>query len=140
MFEFKLQFTELLIRSFLGFLFLFQGYDKLFKIKMKGVIATFTVDSDKQHIPRGFVIMMAYYTSIIELIGGVCLLLGLFTTYTLFALGFDLLLVCFAFSYMQPMWDLKHVFPRFLLIIILLVFPENDHVFSLDGLLQLRNR
>jgi len=134
----KFQITELLIRLFAGILFLFQGYDKLFKIKMKGVISSFTVDSDRQNIPRAFVATIAYYTSITEFAGGILLMLGLFTSFTLYALGLDLLLVCFAFTYMQPMWDMKHVFPRFLLIVLLLLLPSSYNEFSLDALLNFK--
>lgn len=134
----KFQITELLIRLFVGILFLFQGYDKLFKVKMKGVIFSFTVDSDRQNIPRGFVTLLAYYTSITEFAGGALLIMGLFTNFTLYALGLDLLLVCFAFTYMQPMWDLKHVFPRFLLIVLLLLLPESYNGFSLDSFLNFK--
>ncbi len=136
--DYKFQIAELLIRFFAGILFLFQGYDKLFKVKMKGVIFSFTADSDRQHIPRGFVTLIAYYTSITEFGGGILLMLGLFTNFTLYALGFDLLLVCFAFTYMQPMWDMKHVFPRFLLIVLLLLLPEAYNAFSMDALLNFK--
>ncbi|MDP1800687.1 MAG: DoxX family protein [Bacteroidota bacterium] len=132
----KFQLAELLIRLFAGILFLFQGYDKLFKIKMKGVISSFTVDSDRQNIPRGMVALLAYYTSVTEFAGGILLMLGLFTNFTLYALGLDLLLVCFAFTYMQPIWDMKHVFPRFLLIVLLLLLPTSYNEFSLDALLD----
>lgn len=134
----KLQIAELFIRLFAGILFLFQGYDKLFKVKMKGVIFSFTADSDRQNIPRGFVTLVAYYTSIIEFAGGILLMLGLFTNFTLYALGFDLLLVCFAFTYLQPMWDMKHVFPRFLFIVLLLLLPSSYNGFSLDTFLNFK--
>ena len=41
--DYKFEITGLMIRIFAGILFLFQGYDKLFKIKMKGVIGSFTI-------------------------------------------------------------------------------------------------
>ncbi|MBL7913028.1 MAG: DoxX family protein [Bacteroidia bacterium] len=136
--DYKFQIAELLIRLFAGILFLFQGYDKLFKVKMKGVIFSFTPDSDRQNIPRGLVAIIAYYTSITEFAGGIFLILGLFTNFTLYALGLDLILVCFAFTYMQPMWDMKHVFPRFLLIVLLLLLPASYNKFSLDAFLNFK--
>lgn len=134
----KFQIAEFLIRIFAGILFLFQGYDKLFKIKMKEVISTFAIDTDRQKIPRPFVTLIAYYTSIVEFGGGILLICGLFTNYTLYALGLDLVLVCFAFSYMQALWDMKHVFPRFLLIILLLLLPEHYNFISLDHFLNFK--
>lgn len=136
--DYKLQIAELLIRTFTGILFLFQGYDKLFRIKMPGVIDVFTADADQYHIPRPILTLVAYYTSIVEFVGGFFLLTGFFTTYTLYALGVDLLLVGLAFSYMTPMWDMKHVFPRLVLVVILLLLPESYHCFSIGHYLSIR--
>ncbi len=136
--DYKFEITGLMIRIFAGILFLFQGYDKLFKIKMKGVIGSFTMDTDRQNIPRSAVSLVAYYSSIVEFVGGMLLIFGLFTNYTLYALGLDLVLVCFAFTYMEPLWDMKHVFPRFLLVVLLLLLPNDYNKFSLDHLLNLK--
>jgi putative oxidoreductase len=135
--ELKFQIAELLVRTFAGILFLFQGYDKLFIVKMKGVISTFALDADRQNIPRFMVTMIAYYTSIVEFFGGAALILGLFTNYTLYLLGLDLLLVGLAFSIMQPMWDMKFVFPRFVLVIALLLMPDGYNTISIDNLLNI---
>ena len=135
--QYKLQIAELLVRFFTAILFVFQGYDKLFRIKMEGVIATFKADAFRFHIPNFALTIVAYCTSIIEFLGGILLLAGFCTTFTLTALGLDLLLVSFAFTYMQPMWDMKYVFPRFLLIIFLLVIPNNYQLFSLDEALRI---
>jgi putative oxidoreductase len=134
--EYKLQIAEMLVRVFAGILFLFQGYDKLFRIKMPGVIATFSGDAQRYHIPMPIVTLISYYTSIAEFAGGLMLILGFFTQYALMALGLDLLLVCFAFTYMEPMWNMKYVFPRFLLVVFLLVIPAEHSKFTLDHYLQ----
>lgn len=134
--EYKLYIAETLVRVFAGILFFFQGYDKLFKIKMPGVIDTFMADAYRRNISRPFVSLIAYYTSIVEFVGGVLLIFGLLTNYALYALGIDLLLVCFAFSFIEPMWDMKHVFPRFLLIILLLLLPLEQNILSLDYLIN----
>ena len=131
--DYKLAFAELFVRVFAGILFLFQGYDKLFHIKMPEVINTFMQDAEKRHIPRPVVAFISYLTSLIELLGGLCLILGLFTNIALYAIGIDLLLIGFAFSFMQPMWDMKHVFPRLILILILLILPPQANLFSLDN-------
>lgn len=128
--------AELLVRVFAGILFFYQGYDKLFRIKIPGVISAFAADADRYHVPRPLLSLVAYYTSIIEFVGGAMLVLGLFTSYALYALGLDLVLVCLAFSYMTPMWDLKHVFPRLVLLLILLLFPPEYQYYSLDYLIQ----
>ena len=134
--EYKLYIAESFLRIFAGILFFFQGYDKLFKIKMPGVIDTFMGDAYRHHVSRPFVAIIAYYTSIVELVGGALLVFGLFTNYALYALGLDLVLVCFAFSFIEPMWDMKHVFPRFMLVILLLILPMENHKLSLDFLIN----
>lgn len=132
--EYKFQFAELLIRLFLGMLFLVQGYDKLFNIKMSNVINTFMEKSFRHHIARPLIVAISYFTSIVEFVGGIFLILGLFTNYAVCILGIDLLLVSLAFSIMNPLWDMKHVFPRFILIILLLFLPLENGTISLDYL------
>ncbi|MBP7810009.1 MAG: DoxX family membrane protein [Bacteroidia bacterium] len=134
--EYKLYIAETMVRVFAGILFFFQGYDKLFKIKMPGVIDTFMRDASRRNISRPLVSLIAYYTSIVEFVGGLLLIVGLLSNYVLYALGIDLLLVCFAFSFIEPMWDMKHVFPRFLLIILLLLLPLEQNILSLDYLIN----
>ncbi|WP_317897601.1 DoxX family membrane protein [Aurantibacillus circumpalustris] len=131
----NVQIAELLVRVFAGILFMLQGYDKLFHVKMSGVINTFVQDADRYNIPRPLLNLVAYYTSIVEFIGGILLILGIFTSYTLYALGLDLILVGFAFTYMSPMWDMKFVFPRLAMVVTLLLMPEEYNYFSLDQLL-----
>ncbi len=132
----KLAMAEFLVRVFLGILFFFQGFDKLFVIKMPEVVNSFMKDAERRHIPQGLVATISYFTSIIELIGGASLILGLFSNYAIIFLGLDLIIIAFAFSMMQAMWDLRHVFPRLLLLVILLVLPPHSHFFSLDFLLR----
>ena len=130
--DYKFQVAELLVRTFAAVLFLFQGYDKLFKIRMAGVIDTFSADAERSHIPHSLLSLVAYITTIIEFVGGLMLLIGLCTTSVLYALGLDLLLVSLAFTYMKPIWDMKHVFPRFALVITLLLMPDHYRFFCVD--------
>lgn len=127
---------ELLLRVFTGLLFLYQGYDKLFRIKMPGVIDAFSADAQRYHVPGGLLKLVAYYTSVAEFAGGMLLVLGLFTPFALYALGIDLLLVSLAFSYMNPMWDMKHVFPRLILVAALLLLPEQFRLVAIDHFLN----
>ena len=126
--------AEAIVRLFAGILFLFQGYDKLFRIGMEGVTNSFLHETERHHVPLSLSRFVAYFTSIVEFAGGLMLILGLFTNYALYALGLDLLIVCLAFSFLQPMWDMKHVFPRLMLVIYLLMMPSSVRIFSLDHL------
>ena len=121
-----------ILRVFLGILFFAQGYDKVFKIKIKGVYETFEVPMRPKNIPHFLLRLSAYLTSYSELIGGVSLILGLFKYFTLYLLGFDILLVTIAMSMLNPMWDMQYVFPRLLVLIALLLIPASWDVFSID--------
>ncbi|MDP2387441.1 MAG: DoxX family protein [Bacteroidota bacterium] len=134
--EIKYYTLEFMVRIFCAILFIFQGYDKIFVVKLEGVRQTFYSETDKRNIPRFFVNFLAAYTSYVELLAGIFLLLGLFKTYALIGLGIDLILVGASFSYMQAMWDMKYVFPRLVLVALLLVLPNSWEFLSLDKLIQ----
>jgi len=138
MLEYKLQFAEFITRLFVGILFFTQGYDKVFNIKISGVVDNFLADAEHLHIHKPMVKLFTYLTSFIELIGGFFLIIGLYINYTLVILGFDLVLVCFAFSMVCPMWDMQYVFPRLLLVIILLFLPSEYNTFGLDHFLNIK--
>ena len=125
----------LIARLFLGLLFFFQGYEKLFKVKISGVVEAFGAPMEAHHITKGVLFVAAAYTSIIELVCGLMLILGIFKTIALALLGVDLLMVAVAFGMIRPMWDMQHVFPRLVILIFLLVMPSCLDIFSLDHLL-----
>lgn len=131
-------FLYFLLRVVLGILFFFQGYDKVFRLKISGVIEFFKTEMYGKGVPNLALVVAAYLTSFIELIGGAFLILGLFSNYTLYLLGLDLILVVGAFSILNAMWDMSMVFPRLLILAILLYLPESGNVFALDHLLKLR--
>lgn len=119
-------------RVFLGLLFLFQGFDAVFRIGLKTVINTAAEPLVNKGVPKFLVIAGSFYTSYVQLIAGVLLIIGLFKYYALYLLGIDLLLVCVVFGLVTPMWDMRHVFPRLLLLIFLLIVPEEWDVLSFD--------
>ena len=134
--HYQLYTFEFLIRVFTGIIFLFQGYDKLFSVKLKQVVDTFDDEAEKKHIPKTLVIISSYYSSIIEFTGGLFLLLGIFKPIVLTLLGIDLLMVAVAFSSLEAMWDMKHVFPRLVLVSIMMLLPPHWEFFSLSKLLH----
>jgi putative oxidoreductase len=138
MLPYKLEIAECIIRLFTGILFLFQGYDKVFKIKISAVVDTFLEEAEHIHIHRPLVTVFTYCTSFVELICGALLIIGLFINYALVAIGFDLVLVCFAFSIVRPMWDMQYVFPRLVLITFLLFLPNEYTKIGLDYLLTIK--
>lgn len=127
---------ELMVRVFCAVLFIFQGYDKIFNIGFNGVKNTFYREANKKQIPHVVVDALVYYTSVVEFFGGILLLIGLFQNAVLFLLGVDLILVAIAFSFLEPMWDMKHVLPRLILVAMLLAMPNEWSFFSLKSLLH----
>jgi putative oxidoreductase len=122
--EYKYYLIELIPRVFCGIIFLFQGYDKLFNVKIQGVVETFLFETRQRHVPKILLHGMAVFVSNVEFVGGALLILGLFKTAILTLFGLDLIFVAIAFSYMNPVWDMKHVFPRLILILVLFVMPD----------------
>jgi uncharacterized membrane protein YphA (DoxX/SURF4 family) len=130
------QITAIFIaRIFLGCLFFFQGYDAVFRIKMKNVVLTYQSTFANSGIPKIIVIWASWYTSFTALLGGLFLVLGLFNYCTLCVLGVNLILTAIGFGINTPMWDTRFVLPRLMLIIFLLIVPHGWHAWSLDNLL-----
>ncbi len=126
--------AEVFVRCFLGILFVFQGYDKLFVVKIKNVINAFHSEADRKHIPQFLLVFTSYFTSLTEFIGGLLLITGLFHQFVPIVLAINLLIVAFAFSFLRPMWDMQHVFPRVILLTLTLLL-SNYFYFGLDTLL-----
>ena len=132
--ELNYNIAELFVRSFLGILFIFQGYDKLFVVKIKNVVNAFHNEADRKHIPEFLLVFTSYFTSITEFIGGILLITGLFHQFVPIILAINLLVVAFVFSFLRPMWDMQHVFPRVILLTLILLL-SNYFYFGLDTLL-----
>ena len=129
--ELNFNIAELFVRCFLGILFVFQGYDKLFVVKVKNVVNAFHNETDRKHIPNFLLVFTSYFTSITEFFGGILLITGLFHQIVPIVLAINLLVVAFAFSFLRPMWDLQHVFPRVVLLTLILLL-SNYFYFGLD--------
>ncbi len=124
-----------ILRVILGILFFFQGYDKIFKVKIPGVIEFFKEESKHRPIPGFLLSSSAYFTSYVEFLCGGMLILGIFKYAALYMLGVDLILVCGAFSMLKPMWDMQLLFPRLILLGIVLFLPSSWDILTLDHLL-----
>ncbi len=120
------------LRVILGILFFMQGYDKVVKVKLPGVVKSFRYEFGNVKMPDFILVSAAYFSSLIELLGGLTLIIGLFTKYSLYLLGIDLILVVAAFSLINPVWDMKIVFPRIIIWSVLMVIPEAYNKLSLD--------
>jgi len=124
------------LRVILGILFFFQGYDKVFKLKIWGVRDFFRQELGTIKVPDFVLTSTSWFTSYAELICGAMLIIGLFKQYALYILGIDLILVAGAFSLIKPMWDMQLLFPRLILLGVLLYLPAEWDVLSADYIIQ----
>jgi uncharacterized membrane protein YphA (DoxX/SURF4 family) len=124
----------LFTRMLLGIIFLMQGYGKVFTYSVAKVYVMFFKDLELTPLPKWLLWATVYYTSYVELICGFLLVIGLFRQYSLLLLGIDLLMVSFGHGLMEPIWDLQHVMPRAILLITLLLVPQQWDVWNTDRL------
>jgi len=114
-----------------------QGFGKVFTMGVENVYkADFFYGTFKDLLPDFIISATAYYTSYIELIGGLLLVLGLKTNYALYALSSVLIIVTFGHGLAEPIWNLSHVMYRAILLISLLLLPRAWDKFSIDYLIQ----
>lgn len=133
--SFNLSIAEWLVRVFLGILFFFQGYDKIFRLRIGGEMSALRELFSGARLPDGIIRTAAYFTSYAELIGGISLIAGIFVNYACYLLCIDLLIVALGFSITRPMWDLQHVFPRLAMLVFILLTHEAGR-FSMDYLIR----
>lgn len=122
------------LRLILGFVFLMQGIGKVFKFGIDTVYENFFLTSYGDLLPEFLLKFTAYYTSYVELIAGFLLMVGLFRNYALYALASVLVIVTFGHGLAEPIWDLSHVLFRAVLLVALLLLPEQWDRFTVDGL------
>lgn len=135
--NFNQRMAVLTARLILGFIFLFQGFGKVFTIGIENLYAMdFFQPTFKNILPDFIIRSTAYYTSYIELIGGILLVIGYKTNYALYALASILVIVTIGHGLAEPIWDLSHVFPRAILLIFLLILPREWDTYSLDNQLS----
>ncbi|SHN21758.1 DoxX family protein [Mucilaginibacter sp. OK098] len=123
-------------RALLGVIFLMQGYGKIFTYTVLKVYNLFFKDFEKTFLPKCLIWGTAYYTSYVELICGFLLIIGLFRQYACYLLAIDLLIVSFGHGLMEPIWDLQHVMPRAILLIVILLVPSQWDKWHADSLLS----
>ncbi len=128
--------ASLTLRLILGFIFLMQGFGKVFTWGVEKVYRMdFFYDTYKNLLPHSIIYATAYYTSYVELIGGFLLVIGLKTDYALYALASVLVIVTFGHGLAEPIWDLSHVMPRLILLVTLLIIPKEWNSISVDSLI-----
>lgn len=135
--KYSIEIAELFLRLCLGAIFVIQGYDKLFSLGIGKVSETFEDEFRGRALPKFIFPVTAFYSSLVEFIGGILLVIGLFKYYIMILIGVDLLLVTIAFSLLDPGGNLKMVFSRWILWVLLLLLPQQQLFWGLDSLLKL---
>ncbi|MCH2195305.1 DoxX family membrane protein [Kordia sp.] len=126
----------LIIRLLLGFIFFFQGFGKIFKFGVDNVYNNFFAKTYDGILPDFLLQGTAYYTSYVEFLGGLLLIIGLKRDYTLYALASVLIIVTFGHGLVEPIWDLSHVMYRAILLLALLLLPKEWDAYRLDTLMK----
>jgi uncharacterized membrane protein YphA (DoxX/SURF4 family) len=121
----------LFLRILLGIIFLMQGYGKVFTISVSKLYQIFFAGYENM-LPKWILLSTAYFTSYIELLGGILLIVGLFKKKVLYLLAINLIIISFGHGLKEPIWDLQHVFPRALLVAALLLLPQEWDRWNMD--------
>jgi putative oxidoreductase len=135
--EYKEDIALLLMRLVLGILFLMQGYDKIFGLGLSKTEAGVAEAMRGTKLPGSLVKTITVISSVIELAGGIMLITGFLIYPALVLLGIDLVIVVFGMSLREPLWDMRFVWPRLILLLALLLLPYACDRLSLDHLLNL---
>lgn len=122
----------LILRLTLGFIFLMQGYGKVFSLGVENVYNGFFLAPYKDFLPEFLLELTAYFTSYAELIGGFLLVIGFKRDWALYLLGSVLVLVSFGHGLEKPIWDLSHVLFRLIPLVTLLLLPRDWDAFTID--------
>jgi uncharacterized protein len=119
------------IRVLLGLILFMQGYAKVFKFTINGMYENMFMPYEAI-LPEFLVLFAAYFTTYVELIGGLLLIIGLFRNWVLYAVGLVLLIVAFGHGLQEGIWDLSHVMYRGMLVFVLLLLPEEWDVWQIS--------
>lgn len=122
-------------RLILGFIFLMQGFGKVFTWGVNNVYENYFAEAFADVLPTFILLPTAYYTSYVELIGGALLIVGYKRDWALYALASVLVIVSFGHGLTNPIWDLTHVMFRAILLLALLLLPSEWDTIRIESLM-----
>ncbi len=126
-------------RIILGLIFLMAGYGKVFTWGIDNVYNSSFASFNTTFLPEFLLKFTAYYTSYIELLAGLLLIVGIKRDYALHALASVLIIVTFGHGLQSPIWDVKDVIFRTILLGALLVAPAEWDKWQVERLLSKSN-
>ena len=116
------------------------GVFKVFSLTPVGHVRRWFLPYQDTFLPTWSLWAVGLSIPLIELLGGVLLLVGWRVYNALIGLGVVLVLVTFGHLLKEPLYPFhEHVIPRLALLLFLLVMPRRDDRFSLDYLFALRS-
>jgi uncharacterized membrane protein YphA (DoxX/SURF4 family) len=122
-------------RTVAGILFFTQGYDKLFVLGISKAAEPFIFPFQQKKIPPGLLHIALSLSTFIEFACGILLIAGFMRNPALYLLVINMVGVAACFSMVRPMWDMNHYFPRFVLLLLLLLLPAEWDAWRLDSLM-----
>jgi len=111
------------VRIILALIFLMAAYGKIFTWGIDNVYNSSFASFENTFLPVFLLKFITYYTSYVELIAGFLLLIGLKRDYALYALASVLIIVTYGHGLQSPIWDVKDVIFRTILLGVLLIAP-----------------
>ncbi len=133
--------VALFARWLLGLIFLMAGVYKVFSMTPMGHAELFFIEWFKETwIPVWMLWPLGVTIPFVELVAGAMLCLGLRVRDASIALGTILVIVTYGHLLREPLFDTtSHIFPRFILLAIVLLIPRDRDVFTLDHMLARRS-
>jgi len=122
-------------RWMLGLIFFMAGWAKCFVMTPAVHASTyFTGPYADTWIPQPLLLITGLTIPVLELVGGVMLLLGLKVRWALVALGCLLLLVTYGHLLKEPLFSITgHIFPRLVLLAAVMLLPAEKDRLTLDA-------
>jgi len=131
----NLAWAALFARLVLGLTFFMAGWWKCFELGPVEHARRFFVEGFADSwIPPALLWGLGVAVPVVELAGGALVMLGFRLREALVALGFLLALVTYGHLLQEPLFSLSgHIFPRLVLLLVVLSIPRQADRFSLDA-------
>jgi uncharacterized membrane protein YphA (DoxX/SURF4 family) len=139
----ELLWARFVARWVLGLMFFMAGWMKTFQMGPLEHARRFFIDQYADTwIPEWLLWMLGTTVPVVELVAGAMLCLGLLVTPASIALGGILILVTYGHLLLEPLFDTTaHIFPRTVLLVLVLMISSDEDRLSLDyWLFKRRNR
>ncbi len=134
----RIQFVVVFVRLLLGLIFFWQGFGKVFSWGIDAVYNNSFKPFEDTFLPEFVLKSAVYFTSVVEFLGGLLLIIGLFRKQVYYLFAFVLLIVAFGQGLQSPIWDLQHVFIRSVLLVFLMMMFDKDSL-NLDRFIKKAN-